>query len=568
MQTGSTFRSTAKLVVLALVLLGGCSGSIRTADAPVGVDESPAGEAPSSRPPGNSSVTSHEPLDPTDAESRCARAGSSVGLAQLRRLTSSQYANTVRDLLGVAEVPNATFLPDTKEGPFDTNSSVPATELMVEKYQQAAVALAQAADLAALVPCKPAEGNDRCADEFIAAFGRRAYRRPLADAEKTALRKLYDLGKQDGFEAGVRQVIEGALQSPNFLYLTELPPMAGARRLLSPYETATRLSYLLWNSMPDDELLDLAEKGALANKDRVVAEAERMLASDRARSSIDSFHTQWLGLDQLDRLEKNSAKYPQFSPPLMAAMRDETRAFAREVVWVGDAKVETLLTAAWSTPNDDALLSIYGAKRTDLRNGRLELDRAKRAGILTQPAVLARWATEHSAAVFRGIFVRENLLCDHLGAPPAAVSFKLPANADQLTAQEILRQHQESPACNSCHRLTDNIGFGLENFDGIGAYRTQVAGIGVDASGELVGTDVDGPFVGPRALAEKLAGSAKVKSCVAVQWFRYALGRSPTEADACSVADMNRTISSAEGNVRSMLLSLVASDAFRLIAAE
>lgn len=363
-------------------------------------------------------------------------------------------------------------------------------------------------------------------------------------------------------------MIKGALQSPNFLYLFEYPAASEGTKALEPFEMATRLAYLFWNSMPDDELFEAAKNDALSSREQVVAQAERMLANDRAKDSLDAFHAQWLGIDKLHLVEKDSSKYPQFGPDLVSAMRRETLGFARNVVLEGDGTLETLLAASWSSPQDDAVLAIYGAQPSDVKEGRLELDASRRAGVLTQPAVLSRWASEHASAVYRGILVRENILCDELGAPPAAVSFELPPNAEALSAQEILREHQENAACNACHRLMENIGFGLENFDLIGAYRTKVGSVDIDASGELLDTDVDGAFRGPRELADRLASSDKVKACMAVQWFRYALGRSPTEADACSLSQMNEAARKSGGNVREMLVSLVAADAFRLIHAE
>lgn len=576
MQTVSSFTSTVKLAIAMSFLFGACSGSI-SGDAPSARQEDD-GDAPSddtpdipSSPPntgGGTGGASQEPLHPMEAEALCAASGPAVGRAKVRRLTTLQYANTVRDLLKASTVPTSSFLPDTKEGPFDTNTSVPATELAIEKYEQAAVTLASSTNLDAILPCKAASGNDACANDFIDRFGLRAYRRPLSSDEQASLRKLYNLGKSDSFETGVRLVIEGVLQSPNFLYLFEYPPTNEDSKVLEPYETATRLSYLFWNSMPDDELFTAAKDGKLSSKEQLVAQAERLLSNERAKATLDAFHTQWMGIDKLEQIEKDPAKYPQYGPALIKAMRTETESFARKVILEGDATVQTLLTANWSAPDDDAVLAIYGAKRGDLANGRLALDSSRRAGLLTQPAVLSRWASEHASAVYRGILVRENILCDELGAPPEAVSFELPPNADQLSAQEILREHQNNAACNACHRLMENIGFGLENFDLVGTYRTKVGNVSVDASGELVETDVDGKFSGPRELADKLAQSEQVKSCVAVQWFRYALGRSPTDADACSVAAINKAARESGGNIRDMLVSLVATDAFRLIHAE
>lgn len=193
MQTGSSFSSTLRLAFALCTALCACSGSISgVASGVAGDDEGPSGDEPSPPPRGGAA---QEPLHPADAESLCAATGPGVGRAQTRRFTTLQYENTVRELLRIGDVPTATFLPDSKEGPFDTNTAVPATELVIDKYEAAAATLAASANLDAILPCKAADGDDACAHDFIDTFGLRAYRRPLWEEEREALRALYRVGK-------------------------------------------------------------------------------------------------------------------------------------------------------------------------------------------------------------------------------------------------------------------------------------------------------------------------------------------------------------------------------------
>jgi hypothetical protein len=250
-------------------------------------------------------------------------------------------------------------------------------------------------------------------------------------------------------------------------------------------------------------------------------------------------------------------------------MTDEARRFVEYVFTKGGGTVDALLTAPYAFPAGP-LLKVYGVTTAKPNaDGRLDFADGTRTGILTQAAVLAaqpQLPTRYTA-VHRGKMVRNNLLCQEIAPPQVAVMFKLPPNADKMSAQELLRAHQDNPSCAPCHTLLDNVGFGLENYDAIGRYRSKAAdGTTIDASGDVVGSDVAGRFAGPRELVQKLAQSQDVRGCFATQWFRYTLGRDPADADACSVQGLQKALGA--GDLRQALLTFVQSDAFRFRRAD
>ena len=288
-----------------------------------------------------------------------------VGLGKLRRLTRAEYNNTVRDLLGDDSRPAAAFLPDDASAGYAANAHAPVSRLHVEEYMRAAERLAQdaAGRLGLWVSCdlevSGAEA-EACARGFITSFGRRAYRRPLTRDEEDALLAVYAEKASDaGFAAGLQLVIQALLQSPHFLYRVELGALglgdeaaaAGEVVPLTGYELASRLSYLLWASTPDDELLAAAESGALASPAGLEAQAARMLDDPRSQGGVVSFFSQWLELGELLTLQKDAAALPAWSSSLRASMYVETMMFADYVLRDGDGRLETLLTAPWSIVN-------------------------------------------------------------------------------------------------------------------------------------------------------------------------------------------------------------------------
>ncbi|MEM9453076.1 MAG: DUF1592 domain-containing protein [Myxococcota bacterium] len=504
-----------------------------------------------------------------------------VGEQPLRRLTRSQYNNVVRDLLGIEGDPAAVFPADEKLGSFYSNGVAPVSDLLVEQYMDVAEELATEAvtDLGTLLPCDPGMmGEDACADEFIESFGRRALRRPLEAAELQQLRDLFATGRdEESFDDGIRLVVQALLQSPYLLYHVELgvePGVepgepAGAGELKAPlgqYELASRLSFFLWDTMPDDDLLDAADASELSTPEQLRAQAERMLADPRARDAIASFHLQWMGIDDLAGSEKDPDLFPGYDQALKQAMEDETANFANWVILEGDGRLETLLSAPMSVI-DGPLFELYGMEPpADYVPGEpVDLPADERAGLLTHASVLAKNAhVDQSSPVHRGVMVRQNVMCQALPPAPEDVDNVPPDPDPNATTRERFAEHLENEACAECHRLIDGIGFGFEHYDAVGAYRTKEGDLPVDATGEVIAAgESDGPFDGAVELAQRLAVSDVVRQCTSQQWFNFALGRVPGEEDECSTDQLHQTFVDSDYDVRELIFAVVTTDAFR-----
>lgn len=487
------------------------------------------------------------------------------GPSALRRLTRDEYDATVRDLLGDDSRPASSFPPDEDGLGFEVGATV--SPLLAGRYMRAAEDVAARAvreRLDALVPCDPrASGEEECARAFLARFGRRAYRRPLEAAQLERLMEVYRAGAAEGaFEDGVRLVLTAMLQSPHFLYRVELAP-AGAAVPLTTHERASRLSYFLWGTMPDEALFDAADRGELATPDEVEAQARRMLADPRARSRMRRFAAQWLELE-LGEVTKDEAVHPEWSPELAASMEASALRLVEAVVFESSGTLRELLTARYAFV-DGALAPIFGVPAPE-RPGlwRVPLDPSERAGILTHPAVLSRQARPaESSPVLRGNLVRERLLCHVLPPPPEALMVTAPDPDPSASTRARYEEHRANPACVTCHELMDPIGFALERYDAIGRHRLEDQGFAVDARGEITGTRAsDGPIDGAVELAHALADSPDVQRCFTEQVWAFAFGHTEAPEDACSLEGAHRAFVASGGDVRELLVAIARSDAF------
>jgi hypothetical protein len=363
------------------------------------------------------------------------------------------------------------------------------------------------------------------------------------------------------------------LQSPHFLYRVEFgaqdlaDPLDGDVVPLTSYEIASRLSYLLWNTMPDVALFEAADADQLQTATQVEAQARRMMDTPRAREAVKNFHRQWLGLGLIEAHISANGKsaeiYPDYADYLLPLWRRETEAFIDHAVFEQNANVEVLFTANYTMMNKP-LADFYGVTGpTTAEFERVELDTAKYAGFLTHAGLLALYAKpDRSSPIHRGKFVREVLLCQAPPPPPDIIP-KPPTVDESQTTRDQFLQHSADALCSGCHRLMDPIGFGFEHFDGIGRYRETEWGLAIDASGELIETDNDGPYNGVVELAAKLAASDQVKNCVARQWFQFGYGRSETSEDACSVQEIQTRFAAADYDIKELVIALTLTDAFR-----
>jgi hypothetical protein len=527
-----------------------------------------------------SSSTGSDEVAGGDPRALC-RASHPAGAAEppaspLRRLTRLEYNNTARDLFGFDLAPADGFPADEVAGGFSNNASVlTVSPLLAEKYLEAAEKLAAEAvkNLTALLPCDPAAmGEEPCARQFVQRFGRRALRRPLEAPDVERLMRAFAAGRADGsFAEGIEVVIRAALQSPSFLYRFEIGgmPAAGEKlvRLTQP-ELASRLSYFLWGSMPDDNLSAAADAGGLGSSHQVAQQARIMLQDPRARRAVTEFHRQWLGVGTLDTLVKDAQAHPEFTEELRVAMRAELPAFIDHLIWSADRRLATLLTAPLGFASGP-LATLYGVAAPGPAAGAdpqmVSFPPGARAGVLTQAAVLAVHALpDQSSPVMRGKFVRERFLCQEPPPPPPDLNVTPPEVDPSQPTRERFAQHTASPSCAVCHQLMDPIGFGFEGYDAIGRLRTMDGGRAVDESGWVVESDdLDGPFRGAGELGEKLAQSGQVRDCVATQWFRYAFGRHEAAVgDACSLAAVRKAFTSSGGDIRELLVALTQTESF------
>lgn len=540
-----TVRDTLHIVLaaalgLTLAALAGCE------EIPPDDAETPAAPAPDPGDGTNRPPPAPRPLcDPTDPLD--------PGPAMPRRLTALEYRNTVRDLLGVELGDAITFPPDEQALGFDNNArALQIGPLHTERYMAAAEIIVEEIrpHLADHLPCDPAETGARaCAAEFIEAFGRRAWRRPLSPQERARLILLYDRGaalEGPAFENGVTMVIEATLQSPNFLFRIERgapDPLRPELLQLDAHTLASRLSYLIWRSMPDETLLAAADAGALATPAEIAAQAERMLQDPRAREAWWTFFAQWLHLDEIPALVRDPRYYPGFGDNERDYMTRVARAFVEEAAWQGDLR--DLFDGRFTHPTDPP-----GA--------------APRAGLLSLPGLLAVTSTPvMTHPIHRGVFVREQLLCTALPPPPPDLAVVPPDPDPSLTTRQQFAEHSDNDACRGCHSLIDPIGFGFEHFDAIGEWRVVQNGHTVDASGELTATDVDGPYYGVDGLAARLVQSEMVHRCVATQLFRYAYGRGESPADGCALDALYRRYVDAGYDFGAMIRALVVDESFR-----
>jgi hypothetical protein len=325
---------------------------------------------------------------------------------------------------------------------------------------------------------------------------------------------------------------------------------------------ASRLSYLIWGSLPDADLFKAAESNALGSRAEVYAQAKRMLADPRAGEMVANFGAQWLALERLDEVNKDTDLFPDYKPELIGLFQRETDELMK-AVWSEGGKLQTFLTAPYSFMNG-TLAAFYGVTGVSGDQWRkVDLDAKKRVGVLSQGSVmLGNASVDQTSPIKRGLFVQERMICFTVPDPPPTVDAQ-PVKLDpKMTTRERFATHRADPSCNGCHQFIDPLGFAFENYDAVAKWRDKENGKDIDATGQLTNTDVDGPFNGAVELAGKLASSNTVRNCVANHWFRFAYGRESTPADKCTVDTLNQAFSKSQGDFRELVLALTQTDAF------
>jgi hypothetical protein len=493
----------------------------------------------------------------------------------MRRLTHSQYNHTVRDLLGDQTNPAGHFPPEDFVNGFQNQAdaqSIPA--LLAEAYGAAAEKLARGAfrggDTNRLVPCKQ---DAPCRSRFVREFGLKAFRRPLEEKEVERYAKLFT-GQKD-FLAGAQLVVEAMLQSPHFLFRVE---RGGEGRA---YETASRLSYFLWDTMPDAALFRSAAAGELDSSAGVEKVVRRMLTDARARQALDEFLAQWLRFDRVLNTVKDRASFPMFNPELAAAMIEESRLLVADAVW-RDRDFMTVFKADYGFINSDlANLYKFPAPANEFERVNFPPD-SDSAGLLGQATFLALTSKpEDTSPTARGLFVREQFLCQHVPDPPPGTNSNLPplSKSKPQTNRERLSMHLQSQVCAGCHKLIDPIGFGLEKFDAIGARREKLTltfrpgrkekqtapekvELPLETSGEIAGIP-DSRFQSPKELGRVLAASPECQQCVVKQLFRFAFGRPETAGDRPAIDAMLEKFRKSQFRFKELMVAMALAQAER-----
>lgn len=444
--------------------------------------------------------------------------------ARIRRLTNAEYNASVQALLGTTASPADEFPPDARQHGFTLNEAQRVDPVLARALDASARELAQAArpNFASLAPCDDgSSGAEACAEGFIESFATRAYRRPLTDEDREALLTLYRAGAEGGtYEDGIELLIRGILQSPGFLYLTEIGDGTSTEPLipLTSWELASALSYIITGGPPDDALLAAAANGDLETEEGRAAEARRLFETEAGRARAVRVVREWLGIDRINATAKDANVYPEFAGA-RDSMAEETNAFVREVLAATPGSVEDLLGATW-TVVDENLAQLYGLSGS----GRLDTDRV---GLLNQAAFLSVYAHAHETApVLRGTALLRRITCVDIQLPTnLSVQIVPPVPDPTKTTRERFDIHAQDPGCASCHRSIDPLGFSFELFDGMGMHREFEGDNPVDSSTEInLGLDFDGPYANSNELAVAMAQSAAIRECFGRQVFRSAAG--------------------------------------------
>jgi hypothetical protein len=412
-----------------------------------------------------------------------------------------------------------------------------------------------------------ADENGR-ARQIIGDFATRAFRRPVTPAELDRLMKIYAMARRDheSLESSVRYTLEAVLVSPHFLFRGELqtrPNDGTAVQPIDDYALASRLSYFLWSSMPDDRLFELAATKRL--RPNLTSETRRMLRDPKAQAFVENFVGQWLQLRNLKSSSPDSTEFPTFDEDLRSAMQEETELTFAYVLRENRSVID-LLDCNYSFVND-RLAEHYGIK--DVRGPafrKITFSDHNRGGLLTQGSVLTLTSNPtRTSPVKRGKWVLENLLGSPPPPPPPNVPELKDAKHDPLqgTLRQRLEQHRENPACAGCHARMDPIGFGLENFNGIGQWRAKDGESPVDSSGELV-TGED--FRGPAELKRILAASKRDEftQCLTRKMLTYALGRGLETYDKCAVDAITKELRQENYRMSALILAIVQSTPFQM----
>lgn len=567
-------RSSLLFVGLALGLTG-CFDFNGAADLAMGRDGASAGGASSPTGPGDTDTTTDNSNSGPDGQNPQALNcdAPTPGPAPMRRLSHVEYRYALEDLFGnatLARTVSASLVSDPVSLGFSNSAQLlDVKPVLGQQYMEAAEKVAETvtANLATLLPCDPAvDGEVACATQFIQKLGRRAYRRPLTQEELTryvngfqTLRAQYDV------RTGIEWMVSTMLQAPSFLYRPEISDASDTRevRPVAPYELASRLSFLLWHSVPDDALLAAAAEGRLNTQADVEREARRLLADARG-ARVLNFFEEWLDVDKLGQYAREAAVFGTLPSGLPNLFREETRSFVHHVLFEGDGRLSTLLTADFTFANQ-TLADHYGLPAVANADFvKVALPQGRRGVWMQGGPLTSHDKLTRTSIVNRGVRVRTALLCQNIPAPPDDVVLELGPIDQTASQKERLAEHRTNATCAGCHNLMDPIGQVFENVDAVGRLRTvDETGRVAETVGEVTSTvDADGAVANGEELMARLSESEQVRQCFATQLFRYVHGREEVAQDACSQKQAYDRFVGADLDIRELILGVVLSDDF------
>jgi hypothetical protein len=555
----------SRFLVLSIAGLG-CIGAI-----PDGAGVPPPGGDPPAPP-----AMPDPPVNPPPPPGAGPCTPTSLGAPRVWRLTNAQIKNTLRDRLGFVPPAVESFPTEARlDGYSNRSDELRISPLLAENYFKASE------ELAADVLARPMSygltcpltglGTGTCLRTFLTTFGLKMWRRPVTDGELTKLTALYQTsaGQGDGPAGGVKTVVQAYFLSPSFLHRSELgnTQQPGQTTTLTDYELASALSYMLWDTAPDDALLTLAAQGKLRDRPTLLGEARRLLATaPRTGPAMHHFLTQWLHMEDLPESEKDLTVFSLGTLQAAQDLFEENRLFMNSVLFdaAGDRSFKTLFTASYGFVSSRTA-PIYGISGVTGANlVRRDLDPAQRRGVLTLPSFM--WAhadPDGTHLVERGAYFRGEILCDKAPPPPPGIQGIPRFAGDTATGREKFTEHTDNPACKGCHVLFDGLGFAMESYDGIGRYRTTDKNKPIDPSGSVPlpsGTVIK--FANFVDLIDQLAKTPELYTCFASQYLTYASGRAIEDIDSCEKKLVAEEFARSGYKVDTLILSTINAPSF------
>jgi hypothetical protein len=506
-----------------------------------------------------------------------------VGPSPLRRLSDGEYLNALHDLFPSLSLTLPALPPDVPVAGFDNAAEgQEPSDVLIARYEAianlyAAAATVDTPSVSAMVGCTDWSTTPlaiACATQFIQQTAARIFRRPLDAGETSRFLLQFQVWQaQVDFPGAVQLTLSTMLQSPQFIYRAEpLPVMQqGVVVPVEPYAMATRLAFFLWASTPDDALLQAASRNELRTDAQLRAQATRMLADQRSLRVLWSFPRQWLGLDQI-LLDEQTVRTPQVDPVWTTVTQQsaylETEFFVEHTLASGGTFRDLLLSPrAWV---NGEMARVYGLAAPHDPSPWLPvtLPSSQRVGLLTRVSFLAGYSHRGATSPpVRGNAIELRLLCSLPLSPPPGVDLSqptIPPGSGPQTNRELFETRTAPKMCQACHQELNGFGFGFENYDAAGHYQTTDDTLPVDATGTIMGTDVDGPFDGAIELSERLSQSQVVHDCATQELVRFALGRAPADVEQPEVTALAKSFMASGGDLRALLSDVVLSPSFRM----